>query len=313
MITFLASPKPFQGEAALNQKNAVRSWSRAVPGAEIRLYGNAEGICDFSREMGATWVSNVGTSEEGTPIFGSIAADAARNGRFDLQLYLNCDILLFPGLARAASVICWERFLAVGQRIDLAAGVDVTETLVDSVRRLAEQAREGGAALHPAAGSDYFLFRRGIWQGVPPVAIGRAAYDNVLIGFCLARGIPVIDATFAILAVHQFHGYRHVPGGMDEIYRGVEARRNAASLDGWPLVTSTDATWRLTAKGPLRSACRGDWVRAIYLWTHRRTTTRLFAPAVGLFRKALARTHFSHSQHPDLGEVLAAVREFVET
>lgn len=313
MITFLASPKAFHGESVANQRNAVRSWSRVVPGAEIRLYGNAEGISEFSREMGATWVSEVDTSEEGTPIFSAIAADAARNGRFDLQLYLNCDILLFPGLARAASMICWERFLVVGQRMDLAAGVDVTEILVDPVRRLAELARDDRAALHPAAGSDYFLFRRGIWQGVPPVAIGRAAYDNVLIGFCLARGIPVIDATFAILAVHQYHGYGHVPGGIDQVFRGVEARRNAASLEGGPLVTSTDAGWWLTAKGPLRSACRGDWARAFYLWSHRRTTTRLFAPAIGLFKKAVARTQFSQAQHPDLGEVLASVREFVET
>lgn len=310
MLTFLTSPKPFRGEAVRNQLNAIRSWRLAVPSAEVRLYGDADGIGELVDQTRAVWVKDIETTTTGTPVFGAIASDAAKNGRFDIQVYVNCDILLFPGFHRAVSLLRWPRFLVVGQRIDLAAGVDVSEVASAPLRNLRELGQTGKAALHPAAGSDYFVFRRGQWTGIPPVAIGRAGYDNVLIAFCLTRGIPVVDATYAVLAVHQYHEYGHLAGGVDEVFSGAEARENILRLGGIPPVTSTDAGWRLTEERPLRSACRGDWARAFYLWIARKPAAGALVPAVVAFRKLLARTTFSRAVHPTLGEVLAAVEEF---
>jgi hypothetical protein len=42
----------------------------------------------------------------------------------------------------------------------------------------------------------------------------------------------VVDATHDVHAVHQPHGYAHVPGGMDEAYYGDEATRNLELAGG---------------------------------------------------------------------------------
>lgn len=53
---------------------------------------------------------------------------------------------------------------------------------------------------------DYFAFSRGLFDPVPPFAIGRFEWDQWLLYRARARGAPIIDATVAVLAVHQNHG-----------------------------------------------------------------------------------------------------------
>ena len=63
----------------------------------------------------------------------------------------------------------------------------------------------------------------------------------------------VLDATQAILAVHQRHDYGHVPGGFEEAHFGVEADRNLELAGGKRrLYTIHDASHRLTADGRIR-------------------------------------------------------------
>jgi hypothetical protein len=59
---------------------------------------------------------------------------------------------------------------------------------------------------------------------------------------------PVIDATDAVVAIHQPHDYTHLSGGKDQAYYGEEAKRNVA-LGGGKAHTYTlhDASHKMRA------------------------------------------------------------------
>lgn len=267
MITFLTSPKPFTGIAKTNQINAIQSWLRIAQEVEVILYCKSEGTGEAAQELGIECVPDIQTNEFGTPLFGAIAAHAAIHGKYDIQCYVNCDILLSNTLINAVQSIRYEKYLMVGQRIDLTEGVSLDVTNPDYLTRLKTLVREGKAVLHPPAGSDYFLFRRGMWDGLPEIVIGRGGYDNALINHCLRRSIPVIDASLDIKVFHQYHNYSHTEGGEAEVFEGIEANKNLSSLATTYRPTLLNADW-IIKKGQLRkNYCRGD--RLQYFWSSR--------------------------------------------
>lgn len=102
-------------------------------------------------------------------------------------------------------------FLLTGQRIDILA--------------------DGTKRLHRSSGMDYFVFRRGMFHDLPKVLMGRAYCDSALVAYCLRKGIPVIDASFALRVEHQFHDYGHVKGGRTTVWQGEDAKANKRDND----------------------------------------------------------------------------------
>jgi hypothetical protein len=108
--------------------------------------------------------------------------------------------------------------------------------------------------LHPASGSDYFLFPRACFQNVPPLAIGRAGWDNWMIYAGRRSHIPVVDATQAVHAIHQNHDYRHLPGGQPH-YRLPESEDNVRIGGGRRTIfTLADVSHRLIAGQVVRDS-----------------------------------------------------------
>jgi hypothetical protein len=260
LISFLASPKGFSGNVGRIQRVAIASWLSAVPAGEVVLFGDAEGAEQAARETGAIHVRDIECTESGVPYFGAIAEWARRNARFDFEAYLNCDIALLPEFHAGAGRFAGRQALVVGQRINLHEGERIPEG-GPTLAWLGAVAARGKATLHPPAGSDYFIFPRGLWENLPPLVIGRAGYDNALIAFCLARGVPVVDATRLIAAIHQHHDYSHVGGGVDEVFAGEDARRNVEALGFRFVVSVADATFESSAAGERRSFSRGAFLR----------------------------------------------------
>jgi hypothetical protein len=183
-----------------------------------------------------------------------MASLVAVQGRHDLQLYVNCDILLDDMLLTAMQTARnrFDSFLMVGERLDLKknARVDVRQAgWADSLTRLTECEK---LVAHGPTGADYFGFVRGMWSDLPAVFMGRAMCDQALLHYALRRRIPVVDATLAITAIHQDHDYRHLRGGREEVRRGVD-RALMAKAHGlrFSLPTVTDADWRFGIGGGL--------------------------------------------------------------
>jgi hypothetical protein len=266
MISFLSSPKPFSGDAKDHQINAIRSWLAVDPRIEVVLYGNALGTGEMCRELNIRYIAHIQTSPRGVPYFNAIVEHARTEAKHDVQIYMNCDIIVTPSICDAVHAIRFPKFVMIGQSIDMKEGLEVDPASRSFLTTLNELARSGKIALSPESGIDFFGFRRGMWNGLPPVVIGRGAYDNALLAYCLRRQIPLVDVTLSTPVFHPTHDYNHVAGGIEEIFSGIDAVQNAR-LSGInhssPCVS--DAQWEVRHGQLVESRVRGDVLRALEL------------------------------------------------
>lgn len=231
MLTLFTTPKPFRGHDGLIQMNALRSWANLDPKVEILVFGDEPGAREACEEVGARHGGDTLRSAFGTPLASDLFEKAQALAANDLVCYVNADILLFRDFMEAVRIgaALGGPFLMGGQRWDL----DVTERLDftgGAADTLKARARRDGV-LHPPCGIDYFVFPKGFLVGLPPFSIGRMRWDNWLLREAVRRGGILVDASPSVLAIHQNHGYGHVPGmKVDEsgrvIAKGEENRLN---------------------------------------------------------------------------------------
>ncbi len=245
-LTLFTTPKPFTDpHIALIQRNAIRTWHALGDEVEVLLIGDEEGMDPLAGELGLQHLREVRCNEWGTPLISSIFELAGIHGAGRLLGYVNADIILLPDLVQAADRVAsvLERFVMVGQRWDL----DVRSPLEIGDGWPAEVAAEVQARgrRHPPAGSDYFVFRRGSYTGLPDFAVGRAGWDNWMIQHARREGIPVVDASSDVMAIHQDHDYAHLPEGQAH-YTLAESDVNRALAGGKAnMYTLFDADYRL--------------------------------------------------------------------
>ena len=218
--TIFAIPKAFAGPAGTAQRRALASWTR-LDGVEIVLFGDEDGVAEAAADFGAVHVPSIERTDRGTPLVSSAFARVHELCSTPLLWYANADIAFLGDVPAALRRVEMPRFLVAGRRLNVDPGA-----APDTVRA----ARRAGRK-EPALGSDYFVFPAdGSLARVPPFAVGRPAWDNWMISNARRRGIPVVDASRAITAVHPVHGYDHV---LDEsgAPEGPEADANRALRD----------------------------------------------------------------------------------
>ena len=225
MITILASLKPFSGDVAQIQDNALSNWLHLNPTAEVILYGEGEGVSERAKKYNAIHVPHISCNGSGVPDFSAVVEHASIYARFDVQVYVNGDILLPPDFVYQIKQVLFKQYMVIGQRIDLSRNASFDHLSVDWESEIWRCYLAGEAKMHGPSGMDYFVFPRGLWQKLHPLIIGRGGYDNALVAYCLRRRIPIVDATQSIHAVHQWHDYSHL-GSIYEVFAGVDAIAN---------------------------------------------------------------------------------------
>jgi hypothetical protein len=256
MISILCSPKPFVDEAAWNQLNALRSWRAIHPDVEIFVFGSPVGAVKVAQEVKAKLVPEIECSASGAPSFNAMNAYMAQQGQYDLQVYVNCDIILNETIIAAMQTAHqhFGKFLLVGERLDLAQAISLDTREFNWIAKLDEFAAGGQLTSHGPTGADYFGYVRGMWKELPPVYMGRAMCDQALLHYSLKHHVPIIDASLAILAVHQYHDYQHVSGGRAEVFGGADLSMMAKAHGlHHSLPTVADAEWRFGEKGAIES------------------------------------------------------------
>jgi len=247
VLTIFSVPKPFIGNVAIIQRNAIRSWARLHRDAEVVLCGDEPGTEEMAAEVDAKYVPQVVRNEYGTPFLNSVFEQAERVSKTRIMCYVNADIVLMNDFLAAIRRIAFAKFLMVGQRWD----VDIAEPWnfedPGSERQLRSLVANQGR-LHPPLGSDYFVFARdSSLSTLPAFVVGRPKWDNWFIYHARRQGVPVIDATRVATVIHQNHGYDHVPSRRDDRWEGPEADWNRGLLGGWDHVYNlNDATHVLT-------------------------------------------------------------------
>jgi hypothetical protein len=279
MLTLFTTAKPFRAHIGIIQRNALQSWKALHPQIEIILFGNDEGAAEVAQEFGLRHEPHVACNELGTKRLNYLFARAQAIARHEILCYINCDIILMQDFCRAIERVraAHREFLIVGRRWD----TEITAPLAfarpngqsqerhlcfiprvqrdespdwrprdpqaphweDDLRSLA--LRRGRK--RTADWIDYFAFSRGVYGPDMPPFVLRVFWDNWLVWKALDSGKPVVDASRAVMAVHQNHDYSHHPQGKPGVWNGEEARRNAQLAGGWRhLRTIADATELLT-------------------------------------------------------------------
>src|SRR6267378_7463115 len=273
MLTIFTTAKPFRGHIRIIQRNALQSWKALHAEIEIILFGADEGAAEAAQEFGLHHVPRVERNEWGSKRLDYLFAQAQTIARNEILCYVNCDIILMQDFWRAIERVraMHREFLMVGRRWD----TDITEPLAfqsqegqspywrpqdpqaphweDDVRSLA--LRRGRKCT--AEWIDYFAFSRGLYGPDMPPFVLRVFWDNWLVWKALDAGKPVIDASRAVMAVHQNHDYSYHPQGKAGIWSGEEAGLNAQLTGGWRhLRTIADATEVLSPEKPKANVFR---------------------------------------------------------
>ena len=250
MITFFTIPKPFEGHLGVIQRNALRSWLHAVPDAQVIAIG--ESVAEPAVES----IPQVARNAHGTPLLDDAFRLAHERAGHDVLCFCNADILLPPSLTRAASVSRRRApFLIVGE----CRNVRVDQEL-DDISAVRAGKRRGADA------REYFVFSAGLYDELPAFAAGRPGFDNWLVWSARMRGATVVDATWALPALHQDHSYAHV-GSIRERSVSAEADANRRLIGGGRerLYSRFDATHRLVGSrlvpNPLAVGHSGETVR----------------------------------------------------
>src|SRR5881398_2899301 len=204
MLTLFTTPKPFRGHIAVIQRNAIRSWTLLRPRCEIILCGDDAGVASTAAELSVRHIPDIARNEYGTPLVSDVFAQAERAASHCILCYINADIIVMSDFLAAVSRIQKPRFLMLGQRWDLDLRTSWDFDQRDWEARLRAEAQARGS-LHPYTGVDYYVFPKGLWGEIPPFAVGRVVYDNWLIWRARSRGVAVIDATRAVISIHQNH------------------------------------------------------------------------------------------------------------
>lgn len=235
MLTIFSIPKPFiDPHISTIQCNAVASWVHLKPACEIILCGDDEGVAEVAREFGIGYLPELDRNEYGTPLLNSAFAKVQEIARFELTCYVNADIIFMTEFLDAVASIPFNRFLALGRRWD----VDIVEPLdfemkdwEDDLKRTVTESGE----LQFQWAIDYFVFPTGSISAMPEFAVGRPVWDNWLVYRTRELGVPVVDLTPSVMAVHQNHGYGHVPERIGERWEGPEASVNRGLMKNAPL------------------------------------------------------------------------------
>lgn len=258
MLTLFTIPKAFRGHIGVIQTNAISSWVRLGPDCDIILLGSEEGTAELAARLHLRHLPEVARNEYGTPLLDSIFQQGEAAAASSVLGYVNADIILTSDFLPAVRRVLEERWpsLMIGRRWDADLRTTWNFDQPGAEERLRRYVHETGR-LHAPYAMDYFVFPKGLWSEIPPFAIGRTLWDNWLVYRALAQGVPVIDATAVVTAIHQQHDYAHAAAGEVGAWQGPEARRNLELLGGIDHIYDLrDATWALTPKGiaPVRDA-----------------------------------------------------------
>jgi hypothetical protein len=252
MITIFSIPKAFAGHSHIIQTNAIKSWTRLDPQPQIILFGDEPGTGQMARDMGLQHIPQIECNQFGTPLLHDVFAQAHRLACRPILAYVNADIILLNDFLLAIEQIrlaFLERFLMLGRRIDLA----VTEPINFAAPAWGSELRHRAAhegVLAARVCKDYFVFPQPLFAEIPPFAVGRGHWDNWMVYAARQQGLPVIEATKVVTAIHQNHDYSHVPGGRGQAYvTSQEAKQNAELAGGMRLVEGAAVTWQLNSSG----------------------------------------------------------------
>ena len=120
MITIFTTPKDFNNEFEIIQKNAINSWRALSKEVEIIIFGDSNGAREISLDVKAVHIPDVKCSPNGVPILSDLFNQANQIASNELLMFINADIILPDNFLDVISILKKKRqFLMVGHRWDM--------------------------------------------------------------------------------------------------------------------------------------------------------------------------------------------------
>jgi hypothetical protein len=202
--TVFAAMRPFVGEFAALQRNAILSWLGVRPAGRVVLVDDEAGTTAAAVVgLPVTIRSGVRRSGLGAPLFDSFVELGGRDAVGDTLVCTTADVLFPPRLGDVLDAVRREMrgrdYLVVAGRHDVRAAPDVGQpSWFESLR----------ADVRPdyRRGIDMWAYPSRMALRPPPFPIGRHGTDGWVVYDMKRRGIPVIDITAETPMIHQTHG-----------------------------------------------------------------------------------------------------------
>ena len=294
MITFFTTGKPFLEHTGVIQRNALQSWKLLHPDVEVILFGDDAGAAQVCAELGLLHEPTVEFHESGAKYLNYMFERATKIARHNYLCFSNCDIVFFKDFLHAFEISqAWRKsFLSVGRRWD----TDVTEG-IDFKRGSWEQELRSLAMTKGIQQNqywiDFFLFRRGLYEAMPPLIVGHCYWDNWMVWKALSLKVPVIDFSAFVMAVHQNHGYNPKFGRVKGVATDALSLQNLQIIGGTKRArTISAATHCIGEDGKLRRNLRRYLPSITFdlwlpTWHFFLDKTRSLRSALGLRSKAV--------------------------
>ena len=266
MLTLFTTAKPFTGQIDTTQRNALKSWKLLHSDVEVILFGDEQGAAEVCAELGLRHEPHVERHSSGMKYLNYLFEKAQAIARHEYLCYANCDIILLDDFYRAfVKAVSWrKRFLMIGQRwdADITEPVDFRDPGWNMALRLHVRTIGFRQAMHYI---DYFAFYKGVYDQMPPFVLGRSWWDHWLVWRALARGVPVIDCSSVVMAVHQNHGHTYHPRGKQGTHEDALAEQNKGLAgNGKQLRITADSTYVFAGQDVIR---RAPPFRRLIVWT----------------------------------------------
>lgn len=241
-VTIYSVPKAFTGHIGVIQRNAIASWTRLRPTADIVLLGSDQGTAEIASEFGLRHLPNIQTNQFGTPLLNSIMETVEKNSSSEWLMLINTDIILtsdFSMLAEKLERLPTALYVGLRSDLDITARIDMSDPQWEEklISRVKNEGRFRGAGDDTFNGTDYYIYPRGLYESVPPFAIGRYFWDSWLNAHVRRQNLPVVDISAQLTAIHQNHDYLHVKSAtsldMNRFWMNPEANRNFELMGGF--------------------------------------------------------------------------------
>jgi len=200
--------RPFIGEFNYIQRNALSSWKRLEPDKIILFHqaGADKGVREAAKEFGCVHRRTQLHKEFGLPILHGAFDVAQLEATSKLMCFIHCEIILMDDFKAAVELVAsrFDNFLMIGRRWGWRIGGPL-DFSTDWQRQLRKRSKT--AKLYGRAGLSVNVFNRWLYKRgqVTRAMIGRCGEDLWLTTHVLRRSIPVIDATKAVMLIHQNH------------------------------------------------------------------------------------------------------------
>lgn len=246
-LTIFSSTRAFEGEFERIQINALTSWISLDPRPEVIVLGDEAGTEKACSALGIRWVRQIEVTGTGAPMLDSVFREVQRIANGQLLAYINPDVIVLQEFVDAIEEIHsrLRRFVLIAAPWNAR----VESSLIGPSQDWAATLRALKAtAAPPRLGADVFLFPKGAFDPIPPVAIGRLGWDNWLLWRAATIGIPSVDISESVTFIHQDHGGSTHRGSLTrtlEVFEK-EVARNLTALHWWEeMIRRTDMPYVL--------------------------------------------------------------------